>query len=104
MFSIALSPGLLRGGGGREKEGLVHIACACTAVSVYYAIKDTEEKRTLQKWLRGTWFCVSGTGHISCGNLYTSMFIQYLTNMHNTIIVLFSVGLKAQLKYLLVLT
>ena len=27
------------------------------------------------------------------------MFIQYLTNMHNAIIVHFSAGLKAQLKY-----
>ena len=26
---------------------------------------DTGEKRTLQKWSRDTWFCVSGGGHIS---------------------------------------
>ena len=27
--------------------------------------KDTGEKCTLQKWTRGTWFCVGGGGHIS---------------------------------------
>lgn len=27
--------------------------------------KDTGEKRTLQKWTRGTWFCVGGGGHIA---------------------------------------
>ena len=26
--------------------------------------KDTGGKVTLQKWTRGTWFCVSGGGHI----------------------------------------
>ena len=27
--------------------------------------KDTGEKKTLQKWTRGVWFCVSGGGNIS---------------------------------------
>lgn len=26
--------------------------------------KETGEKKVLQKWTRGTWFCVSGSGHI----------------------------------------
>lgn len=39
--------------------------------------KDTGNKRRLQKWTRGTWFCISGGGHIQMWHpLYKYVYIH----------------------------
>ena len=42
--------------------------------------KDTGEKKTMQKWTRGMWFCVGGAGHIySWHPLYQSVLLLYIS-------------------------